>query len=288
MASMRDIKRRKNSIESTGQITKAMKLVSTVKLQKAKARVENAKPYFDMMYSEVTSMIQKSGNLNHVFLNGNKSKNKAIILITSNRGLAGGYNSNVMKLILNDDFIKDTVKLYAVGRKGRDLLSKRGYEIKGDYSDFIEAPEFKHATQIGNDVLEAFDRGEVGEIYIAYTVFRNTVTHVPKLLKLLPIEVNSLEIKEDDTNKLTFMNYEPAAEEALHLIIPKYINSLIYGALMEALASEHGARIQAMESATNNAEDMIEDLDLKYNRARQGAITRELTEIVAGANAINE
>lgn len=288
MASMRDIKRRKNSIESTGQITKAMKLVSTVKLQKAKSRVENAKPYFEIMYSEVTSMIQKSGNLDHVFLNGNGSENKGVILITSNRGLAGGYNSNVIKLLLNDQFNKNNVRLYVVGRRGRDLLSRRGYEIKKDYSEIIDDPEYKHAVQIGYDVLEAFQKGEISEIYIAYTIFRNTVTHIPTLLKLLPVETHSTNLKEDETDKLTFMNYEPAAEEALNLIIPKYINSLIYGAFVEALASEHGARVQAMESATNNAEDMIEDLELKYNRARQGAITRELTEIVAGANAINE
>ena len=130
------------------------------------------------------------------------------------------------------------------------------------------------------------DKGKIGEIYLVYTEFKNTVTHVPTWLKLLPVVVSEEE-EEDETDKLTLMNYEPEAEEALDLIIPKYINSLIYGGLMQSFASENGARMQAMDSATTNAEEMISTLELSYNRARQGAITQELTEIIAGANAIN-
>ena len=135
------------------------------------------------------------------------------------------------------------------------------------------------------DVLQAYAAGEVGEIYLAYTHFKNTVSHEPKLLKLLPVEVNGEDVAEQDKNLL--MNFEPNEEEALDLIIPKYITSLIYGALVEAVASENGARMQAMDNATSNAEDMINDLSLKYNRARQGSITQELTEIIAGAEAIS-
>lgn len=289
MASMRDIKRRKASIQSTGQITKAMKLVSTVKLQKSKARVENSKPYFNLMYSEVASMLKKSPNISHPYLDGGKSKKKALIMITSNRGLAGGYNSNVIKLITNGDLIKEDLYIYAIGRKGRDYLARRGYEIKADYSEVINSPLFRDAVQIGNELLNAFQNDEIGEIYLAYTVFRNTVSHIPTLVKLLPVDRNVSDKTEDesDMDKLTLMNYEPEAEEALSLIIPKYLNSIIYGALVEALASENGARMRAMDSATNNARDMISDLELQYNRARQSTITRELTEIVAGANAIS-
>lgn len=291
MASMRDIKRRKESIQSTGQITKAMKLVSTVKLQKAKVGAENTKPYFDHMYEAVSTMLRKSSNMSHPFLIAGDSKKKAIIVITSNRGLAGGYNSNVMKLITGNGVQKEDVIIYAVGRKGKDALARRGYEIRKDYSEVMNSPLYKDAIDIGNTVLEAFTKNEVGEIYLAYTIFKNTVTHIPTLIQLLPIDLsreeNKPEDKEDLNESLTLMNYEPEAEEALNLIIPKYISSLIYGALVQALASENGARMQAMESATSNAEDMISGLSLKYNRARQSSITQELTEIIAGANAIS-
>lgn len=289
MASMREIKRRKGSIQSTQQITKAMKLVSTVKLQRAKGRAENAKPYFDYMYDTVSSMLAKSGNISHPYLQAGDSPKKAIIVITSNRGLAGGYNSNITKLIKNSDIKKEDAVIYAIGRKGRDSLVRYGYEIKADYSEVINEPMYKDAAEIGAAVLEAFSNNEVGEIYLAYTRFKNTVTHIPSLIKLLPVDA-SIKKEETEANSveaLTLMNYEPGAEEALDMIIPKYINSLIYGALVEALASENGARMQAMDSATNNAEDMISDLSLSYNRARQSSITQELTEIVAGASAIN-
>ena len=135
---------------------------------------------------------------------------------------------------------------------------------------------------------EDFEKGEIGEIYLAYTVFKNTVSHIPTFIRLLPIVPEDTGAEEEQTDKLTLMNYEPEADEALDLIIPKYINSLIYGGLVQSLASENGARMQAMDSATNNAEEMISGLTLKYNRARQSSITQELTEIIAGANAINE
>lgn len=288
MASMRDIKRRKESIQSTGQITKAMKLVSTVKLQKAKGRAENSKPYFDLMYQAVSSMLAKSGNMEHPYLKAGTSKKKAVIIVTSNRGLAGGYNSNVIKLITKGDLKKEDIVVYAIGRKGKEALERQGYEIKKDYSEVMNEPLYSDAMEIGKDVLEAFSKDEVGEIYLAYTVFKNTVTHIPKLIQLLPVSIDT-DTKEDNKetgDNLTLMNYEPEAEEALNVIIPKYMNSLIYGALVEAVASENGARMQAMDSATNNAEDMISDLSLKYNRARQSSITQELTEIVAGASAI--
>ncbi len=285
MASMRDIKRRKSSIQSTQQITKAMKLVSTVKLQKARNRAEQTTPYFDYMYRTVSSMLAKSGNINHPYLKAGDSKKIAVVVITSNRGLAGGYNSNVVKLITGSDLPKEDLLIYAVGNKGRETLERRGYHIEKDASDIIESPCYEDAAALCKEVLDAFVAGEIGEIYLAYTHFKNTVSHEPKLMKLLPVEVNEAETQEEDANVM--MSYEPNEEEALDMIIPKYVTSLFYGALVEAVASENGARMQAMDSATSNAEEMISDLSLKYNRARQGAITQELTEIVAGASAIS-
>ena len=286
MASMKDIKRRKESIQSTGQITKAMKLVATVKLQKARSKAENARPYFDAMYNTVFSMLAGSGNIEHRFMKAGETSRKAIIVITANRGLAGGYNSNVTKLVTNGEISKEDAVIYAIGTKGRDYFNRRGYEIAKDYSEVINEPIYSDAMEIGQEVLRAFEAGEIGEIYLAYTSFKNTVVHEPKLVKLLPVNPDDFKGNDSEDNN-TLMNYEPEEDVALDIIIPKYINSLLYGALMEAVASENGARMTAMDNATSNAEEMISDLSLMYNRARQGSITQELTEIIAGANAIS-
>jgi F-type H+-transporting ATPase subunit gamma len=284
MASMKDIKRRRDSIQSTGQITKAMKLVSTVKLQKAKGKAESTKPYSDLMYETICNMLARSGNINHKYLVPGESSKKAVITITANRGLAGGYNTNLTKLITESGIPKEDIDIVAIGTKGRDYLARRGYNISEDDSDVINEPLYTDARSICDKLLERFAAGEIGEIYLAYTSFKNTVVHEPKLIKLLPVSVDTdgLSSGEDTTP----MNYEPAEDEALNLIIPKYVCSLIYGALIEAVASENGARMQAMDNATSNADEMISDLSLKYNRARQASITQELTEIIAGANAI--
>lgn len=297
MASMRDIKRRRASIQSTSQITKAMKLVSTVKLQHAKGRAEETKPYFDKMYETVSGMLARSGNLENPLLTPRETggpKKKGVILISSNRGLAGGYNANVVKLITKGDFSKEDTVIYPVGRKGMEAMQRYGYRCQGDYSEVMNNPLFGDAVSLGKTVISALESGEIDEVYLAYTVFKNTVTHVPTLIKLLPFVPEDGEVTGEDTTNETEkeaadmlrMNYEPAESEALGYIIPMYMNSLIFGALVEAVASENGARMQAMDSATGNAEEMIETLGLQYNRARQSAITQELTEIVAGASAI--
>ena len=292
MASMRDIKRRKGSIQSTQQITKAMKLVSTVKLQRAKQNAEKSGTYFRYMYDTVNSILKRTKNLNHKYLKSGETGKKAVIVITSNRGLAGGYNSNVIKLITHGELKDQDLCIYAIGKKGKDALQK-SYEIRADYSDVIEEPVYADAMAISKEVLEGFAKGEISEIYLAYTGFKNTVVHDPTLLKLLPVEVNGSVPEggegsgEETPMDKALMNFEPEDEEALNLLIPKYITSLIYGGMVESVASENGARMQAMDSATSNAEDMINGLTLLYNRARQGSITQELTEIIAGANAIS-
>ncbi|MCI8465981.1 MAG: ATP synthase F1 subunit gamma [Lachnospiraceae bacterium] len=289
MATMREIKRRRASIQSTGQITNAMKLVSTVKLQKSRARAENTRPYFDMTYSTVCSILAHTQNVRHRYLIKGASDKQAVIAITSNRGLAGGYNSNIVKAVLGG-VEADRAHLYAIGKKGRDALARRGYTLTADYSDVIEAPSYADASAIGKAVLEAYQKGEVGEIYLAYTSFKNTVSHEPKLIKLLPVELSEEEIKaerEAAGERECPMNYDGDEEEVLDALIPGYVYNLIYGGMLESIASENGARMQAMDSATSNAEEMIEKLSLQYNRARQSSITQELTEIIAGAEALN-
>ena len=181
------------------------------------------------------------------------------------------------------------MKLITIGRKGREYLEKRGYEVSADYSDVINNPMFSDAREISERVLTDFTEGKIGEIYIAYTSFKNTVVHEPKLMKLLPMEFSEEELtkSEETSGQNVPMNYEPNEQESLDVIVPKYVTSILFGALIEATASENGARMQAMDSATSNAEEMIEQLSLQYNRARQGSITQELTEIIAGANAIS-
>lgn len=237
-----------------------------------------------MMYDTICSMLRKSGNIEHKYLKAGDSKKKAVIAITSNRGLAGGYNNNIVKLVTGaEGLTPENAVIYAIGRKGKDSFVRKGYEIAEDYSEVINEPIYRDAADVTAELLDAFGQNQIGEIYLAYTSFKNTVTHIPTLKKLLPVEAGDAGEKTD----LVLMNYEPNEDQVLDSIIPKYMSSLIYGALLEAVASENGARMTAMDSATNNAEEMIEELGLAYNRARQGSITQELTEIIAGANAIS-
>lgn len=285
MATMRAIKTRRESIKSTQQITNAMKLVATVKLQKSKSRAENTKPYFECMHKTVSSILARTIDTDHTFLKESECKKKAVIAITSNRGLAGGYNSNIVKLVMNSGIDAQEDVIYAVGHKGRDAFIRKGCKNVIDYSECIENPVYEDAQALGDELLKAFSDGAIGEIYMAYTSFKNTVVHEPRLIKLLPVDMDMID-KTEETDNIP-MNYEPSEQSVLDFLIPKYICSMIYGAFNESVASENGARMQAMDSATNNAEDMIDKLTVQYNRARQGAITQELTEIIAGADAIS-
>ena len=308
MASMRSIKRRRESVQSTQQITKAMKLVSTVKLQKARARVEANELYFEILYSTICSILAKTSSLDSKYLQHNDSAGKAVLVMSSNRGLAGGYNSNIVKLVEREGFDKDTTLIYALGRKGLEGLQRKGYKIHKDYSDIINDPLYDDCMMLTKELLKEFEAGNIGEIYVAYTDFKNTVVHDPVLRKLLPVEKNdfkALEIGESAEDQKLLMNYgmetemqipvnfgvqmpggKTPEERVLNLIIPKYMTNIIYGAFLETIASENAARMQAMDSATENADDMISSLSLQYNRARQSSITQELTEIIAGAEAL--
>ena len=187
-------------------------------------------------------------------------------------------------MIRDSGLAREDVMIYGVGHKAMDSLANRGYHIVSDDSEMIDEPEYEGAVDLGNRVLKAFEDGEIGEIYLAYTNFKNTVVHEPTMIKLLPVEIDQNE--KDGEDSKTLMNYEPEPEEALSMLIPKYVCSLIFGALVTSVASENGARMQAMDSATTNAEELIDNLSLAYNRARQGAITQELTEIISGAEAL--
>ncbi|MEW8972570.1 MAG: ATP synthase F1 subunit gamma [Tissierellaceae bacterium] len=280
--STRDIKRRIKGIGNTMQITKAMELVSTAKMRKARIRLEKSRPYYLTVLDSISDVISNV-NINHPLLQPREIKKSLYIVITADRGLAGGYNANINRLI-DSKFRKDkdSISLITIGLKSRDFFKSRGYNIIGEFTGISEEPNFSDAKKIGNLAIDLFLKGEVDEINLVYTRFISTLSHEPIVVKLLPTE----EIGKTQTKINKVIEFEPSPEEVLDYLIPKYIESSIFGGLIEASSSEQAARRVAMESATDNAEEMIEDLNMSYNRARQAAITMEISEIVAGAEAL--
>lgn len=268
-------------IANTKQITKAMELVSTAKMRKARIRLEKSRPYYTTVLESI-NQVMNYVSVNHPLLEEREVKKSLYIVFAADRGLAGGYNANINRLI-HEDYKdkKDSISLITIGSKARDFFKTRGYEIACEFVGVSENPQFSHAEKIGKKAIELFLKKEIDEIKLVFTKFIGTLSYEPTIIKLLP--ANNLK-KEAATN---VMEFEPSADEVLSFLIPKYIESSIYGGLIEASCSEQGARRAAMESATDNAEEMLEELNMSYNRARQAAITNEISEIVAGADALN-
>jgi len=295
---IQDIKRRIKSVNSTKQITHAMELVASAKLRKSRELAEGRRPYFEAMIESMGRIVEKSGSTRNVFMNQREVKKVAYIVITGDKGLAGGYNANVAKLVEDHIANKEDVVIYAVGSRGRDHFRNRAYNIQGEYLGISERPNFFNAREVTAVVMEGFKNGEYDEVYIAYTKFISTLSQHAHLMKLLPLSeedlkpVKKVEVVEDEvkkevkSNDLTVMLYEPEPEELLNYLIPNFVSSTVYGSMIESAASEQGARRTAMESATTNANEMIDALTLKYNRVRQAAITQEISEIVGGAEAL--
>ena len=281
--SMQDIKRRIRSVGNTKQITKAMELVSSAKLKKARKNLEKTEPYFKTVLRSIRDILASTKGISHPMLQKREVKNKCYIVVTSDRGLCGGYNSNILREVENDIENKENEKIVKIKKKGKDYFKRRDYDVKGNFTGISEEPRFMDATRIGNMVLKLFKNEEVDEVILAYTEFKSTISHQPTLMKLLPAEKIT---EEERGEKRILTEYEPSPEEVLDYLIPKYVKGVIYGALIESSASEQGARRMAMESATDNAEELIDDLTLDYNRARQAAITQEIAEIVGGAEAL--
>ena len=284
MASMGELKKRRDMINSISQITKAMELVSRVKLQRVRPPAENVRPYFDLMDEMVRLALSGSEDIIHPYLTGTPGGKKAVILITSNRGLAGGYNSNILRMVLNSRaFSKEDTMIYPIGAKGREYMLLRGYVVGQDFSHVISEPGYADVRKIADQLLGEFAAGGLSEIYLAYTRFINTMAREPVLTRILPVEKPLR--KEGAANEI--LDYEMEQEETLSMLVPRYIAGLLQGALLQSAASEHSSRMQAMEQASDNAQEMMEKLETAYNRARQSAITRELTEIIAGAGALD-
>lgn len=285
MASMRDIKRRIKSVNSTQQITKAMNLVASSKLQKARSRLEDTRPFFNQTRQVIAQIVSGSKGITHPLIEQREVNCSAVIIITGDRGLCGGYNINVSKEAFNKIKQLKQASAITIGGKGKEYFSRRNVNIFESYTGISENPQYEDALKIGRLALDLFKNKEVDEVYMAYTEFKSTISHEPKLIKILPVDVNEFE-SEDSENNSALTIYEPSEEEVLEYVIPKYVNTVIFGAMVESAVCELGARMTAMDSATENASEMIDKLSLMYNRARQGAITQEITEIVGGAAAL--
>jgi F-type H+-transporting ATPase subunit gamma len=281
--STRDIKRRIRGVSSTKQITKAMELVSSSKLRKARERQEKAKPYYTTVLENIQNVLSTTGNIKHPLLDNREVKTSLYIVLSADRGLAGGYNANIMRM--TENIIKErnvNSKLITVGSKARDYFTRRSYDVVKSFTGVSEEPQFADAREIGNIALNLYMDKEIDEINIVYTRFLSTISQEPKVLKLLPSE----EVHEESKRGKVLTEFEPSTEDVLDYLIPKYTQSSIYGALIESSTSEQAARRIAMESATDNAEEIIDELQISYNRARQAAITMEISEIVSGAEAL--
>lgn len=280
---MREIKRRIKSVKSTRQITRGMGLVATAKLRRARNRYDATRPYFEKIISTIQDIAKHSGKVKHPYLLQKDVKNELYIIITSDRGLCGGYNINLIKEILSHFEKGREYTFMVVGGKGRDYLKRRGYKVEKEFLQVSEKPGFSDAAEISRAALEMFNEGKGDRVNLAYTRFISTISQKPRIMTLLPVPV---EQKENEEDMRDLMTYEPSPEEVIELVIPKYVQSAVYGALVEAAASEQAARRVAMDAATDNANEMINDLVLSYNRARQEIITREISEIVGGAEAL--
>jgi len=280
---MKDIKRRIRSVGSTKQITKAMELVSSSKLRRAKQRAEAAHPYFEAQYTLLSEIASVKKDFTTVYTESRPVKRRLFIVIAGDRGLAGGYNSNILKAAVaahKGDEVNP--KIVAVGRKAVEYFEKRDYEIVGSYPYLAENVKTADCADIATIVTDMFAAGEVDEVRLFYTAFVSPLVQNPEQIKLLPISDIGTGVGED----LGLITYDPSPEAVFNRIVPKFVMSLLNCGIVESYASEQGARRTAMESATDNADQMIADLSLIYNRARQEKITNEINEIVSGANAL--
>ncbi len=286
MANLRDIRKRISSVKSTQQITKAMKMVAAAKLKRAQDGVVAARPYAEKMSDVLASLALRTESSKHPLLQRREEKNVELVVITSDRGLCGGYNNNVIKaadqFVLEKQEDYEKIFLSVVGKKGRDYYRRRNREFATEYLNPGEI-SFGYAEGIANEVIDRYVEKATDAVYVIYTEFKSAISQNVIVQRLLPVEPMKLEEGEVAVEYL----YEPSEDALLADILPRYVYTEMFRMLLESVASEHGARMTAMDSATNNAVEMVDKLTLLYNRARQAAITTELMEIVSGAEALS-
>lgn len=276
---LREIRRRIKSVESTRKITQAMKMVAAAKLRRAQERAQAARPYAERITDALRSVAQDPSAKRQPLLQARPVTRVGYVVVTGDRGLSGPYNTNVLRRLTLDASGNPNATYFAAGRKGRDFLRRRGKDIAKEYVGLGDEPRYLQAQAIGEDIIRAFVHGEVDEVRLVYAQFVTAMTQRPTVEQLLPL-------KPPEGEASTLYIYEPDAEAVLEELVPHYLYALIYRALLEAKASEQGARMAAMDSATKNSEDLIRSLVLLRNRLRQAAITGEIAEIVGGAAAL--
>ncbi len=285
-----DIKRRMRSIKSTQKITKAMEMVSGAKLRRAQEKMMASRPYAKKLEEVMGRLVQGSGDFSHPLLTTSEEGKIGVVVFTADRGQAGGFNVNIQRLAqhyvdnMAADESEEETALIVLGKKGRDYFRFRQYPIMVEFLNLGDVPSFSQAKELAKQLMEWYADGTFKEIYLFYTRFGSAIHQIPTRKKLLPLEP-AAGGGEEISEEIEYI-FEPSAEGVLGTLLPNYVEIQVYQALLESKASEHGARRTAMKAATDNAEEMIDDLTLSYNRARQAAITTEITEIVGGANAL--
>ena len=288
MANLRAIRKRIGSVKSTQQITKAMKMVSAAKLKRAQDAIVAARPYAGKMREVVLSVARRVGQDAHPLLTSRGARKIALLVVTSDRGLCGGFNSNLLRAA--NRFLRESggkaeeIVLFVVGRKARDFFRRRRVPMRKEYLNVLGTLSYQHAEQMAGDLVEGFLAGEFDEVVVAFNEFRSAISQTARMETLFPVAVEPAG-EQASGDGIDFL-YEPSRQEILATLLPKYVVSQIFRVLLESVAGEHGARMTAMDSATNNAVDMIARLTLQMNRARQAAITKELMEIIGGAEAL--
>jgi len=279
---MRDIKRQIKSVQNMKQITKAMEMVAASKLRRAEQAATASRPYSDKI-KEVIASIASGDNNKHPMLQSREVKKTAYLVITSDRGLAGGYNANVLRKVMST--IKEYHKspeeyaILVIGRKGRDFFRRNGVTVTEEVSGVSDAPKFAEIKSVASAGVRGYEIGDFDQLNLVYNEYHNAMTQIPVIKQLLPLS------QVEFSGQTADYEYEPSAEEVLNVLLPKYAETLVFSAMLESKASEFGARMSAMGSATKNATKMIDKFTLAYNRARQAAITQEIAEIVGGVNA---
>jgi F-type H+-transporting ATPase subunit gamma len=286
MANIRDLRRRIKGIKSTQQITKAMKAVSAAKMRKAQENVVAARPYAKRLVGVLGRVASVVSGVKHPLLDVREPKKVAYVIITADRGLCGGFNSNIIRKAAVETKDIPDVSLICVGRKGRDFFRKRGYNIAQQYVGLGENIHAGQAREIAQYIIDKYSEGEFDAVYVVYSEFVNVLVQRPVVTKLLPAEPPKSEEEAEKTVGKADYIFEPSAEEVLATLLPKYVTNTVFQGMLESKAGEQSARMTAMDNATKNASEMIAKLTLTMNRARQAAITKEISEIVGGAAAL--
>jgi F-type H+-transporting ATPase subunit gamma len=291
-ASLRDIRKRIASIRSTQQITKAMKMVAAARLRRAQESILAARPYATKMLEVLSSLAARTSAEAHPLLARREPKRIEVVVFTSDRGLCGAFNMNLIqrteRFVAEEKGRTDEIALSFIGRKGRDYFRKRKVSIRREYINFFGKVDYPLASRIGQELAQAYSEKQVDGIYLLYSEFRSAIQQPVVLKKILPVTPRAPVEGEGASPRSAAVEYlyEPSEGEILDKLLPMYVEVQVYQALLESVASEYGARMTAMENATNNAAEMIEKLTLVYNKARQASITKELIEIVSGAEAL--